>query len=525
MDLEIYDCTLREGEQQEGVSYSTEDRLEFVKMLDEFGVNYIELGWPFASKEIFDSIKKANEIVNKAKIVAFGSTSIKENVKEDNNLNSIIDCGAKYACIFGKTSTEHIEKQLKLTGEENINKIIDSIAYLKSKDVKVFYDAEHYFDGYKDNPYYAIRTIIAAIEGGADRIILCDTNGGVVPTEVEKIVRETYETLKRKGFKTNLGVHFHNDSGLALANTLTSLPYIKQVQGTINGIGERVGNLDFSKFLPVYMIKLGNELEINLKELKHVNDKAYILSGLEIPQKKAYVGNLAFAHKAGVHIDAIKKGATYEHLNPEELGNKRLLILNTMGGRSAVINIASKFGIELDKSNPDIINKINKLYEELKLYENYGYNLGTLKAEQFLIINKYFGNKKDVFKILSWEINSKYIEGKELTSYKVRCKLGDEVCEDSLTIDGGPVDCAFKTIKKILSKKYPEVYNIKLVDFHVSIAIKKKEESAVRTKINFKDGENIETVGVDKNILESSIEAIEKAFRYYLMNHKEEEEI
>ncbi len=516
--IEIYDCTLREGEQAEGASFSFQDRIELCKKLDEFGVDYIELGWPLASSDIADSFRIAISNAKKAKIVAFGSTSIKDEPDEDDNLNSILDSGAKYACIFGKTELEHIEKQLKISGEKNLDKIFKSIEFLKKKGIKVFYDAEHYFDSFKKNKQYALSAVLKAAEAGALRIVLCDTKGGVLPDEALAIVKETKEFLNNKGFDIGIGVHFHDDCGLALANTIACLPYIAQVQGTINGIGERIGNLNFSEFLPVYVKKLGNNLNVNLKELKKLNEEAFRLAGIEIPDKRAFVGDSAFCHKAGVHIDACSKGASYEHEAPEDFGNKRVILLNTLGGRSSIVNLALQFGYKLDKNNPETRKKINDLFEELKIYETAGYKLGNLKAEQFLLIDKYFGKNELIFNILEWEIKSEFKNRKEISNFKVVCRINNEIIEGKMSVEGGPVDAAFKTLKKILSKKYTETEELNILDFHVSIARQKSEESSVRTRIDFTNKEEFSCVGVDRNMLGSAIEALEKGFRYYLIN-------
>jgi 2-isopropylmalate synthase len=544
MVLEIYDCTLREGEQASECSFSANDRLELVRKLDEFGVDYIEIGWPSVSKEIFESIKKAQEITKKARIVAFGSTSRKNNPIEDENLNTIITSGAKYACIFGKTSINHVEKQLKLTKEENLLRIKSSVRYLKNNKLTVFYDAEHYFDSFLENKEYALKTLIFAIESGAKKVILCDTNGGLLPNIAEKILKETYDFLKSKSYDFSLGVHFHNDSGLALANTLVCLPYIAQVQGTINGIGERVGNLNFSEFLPVYIKKLNNPLEINLKKLKHVNEFSYRCCGMDIPKNRAFVGDNAFLHKAGVHIDATIKGASYEHADPRDFGNERVILLNSLGGKSSIMHIAEKFNINFKDLH--VKEKIKKLLEELKHYEKKGYNLGAIDAEQFLLMNKYFGDNKKYLEILEWSINSDFIKNQEKSRFLVLAKVNNEIIEETMEIEGGPVDCAFKTIKKLLTNKYPIVKYLHILDFHVSIARQKQEESTVRTRIDFydenfakfsrksflkmnynadnlvnyskfSDEKEFSTVGVDKNIIASSIEAIKKGFNYYIL--------
>ena len=519
-DLEIYDTTLREGEQAAGANFNIEDRIKICKMLDEFGVDYIELGWPVASKEIFNSFNKCIPISKRAKIVAFGSTSINKDIESDENLKTIVNCGAKIACIFGKSHLEHVEKQLRIRPEENLKKISDSVKFLKKNNIKVFYDAEHYFDAFKQNKDYAVKTLISALESGAERIILCDTNGGVLPNEAEQIVRETKKELESKDFKPELGLHFHDDSGLALANTLSCLQYAKQVQGTINGIGERVGNLNFSEFLPVYIKKMKKTKEINLKKLKEINEEVFRLGGIDIPESRAFVGDGSFAHKGGVHTDATSKGASYEHENPEDFGNKRIILLNTLGGRSCLVSVAKNFGHELNKNNPELNEKIKNLFEELKRMEKKGYRIGAIKAEQFLLIEKYFGNINKFFEIEEWSVNTSYINEKEESEFVMGYRINGKLEEESLVVKGGPIDAAYKTIVKALIKKYPEIQNLKIVDFHVGIAKSKGEESPVRTLIVFNDGEEFETVGVDANIIQSAIEAMIKGFRYYL-NRKE----
>jgi len=516
MSLEIYDATLREGEQADGASFSFEDRLELCKRLDEFGVNYIELGWPLASKEIFDSFEKAISFCKNAKIVAFGSTSIKKNIEEDLNLNSIINCGAKYACIFGKTDLDHVELQLKITDEENLEKIRKSVEFLVGNGIKVIYDAEHYFDGFKKDKGYALKTLIKALAGGAQRLILCDTNGGILPGEANEIVQETKEWLIEKGFENILGVHFHNDSELALANTLVCLPHAVQVQGTINGIGERLGNLNFSEFLPIYVKKMGNSIMMDLRKLKEINEEAFRLAGLEVPGKRAFVGDSAFAHKGGVHIDALSKGASYEHANPEDFGNKRVILMNSLGGKASIVNIAKEFGIELDKKDPLTIEKINELFIELKELEKKGYAIGAIKSEQFLLIDKYFGENKNPFKIVGWKIDSSMVDGDEKTCFNIKCDVNGKLIEKYLCNVGGPIEAAYKTLVELLIETYPQIKNLKLIDFHMSIARQKKEESTVRTRIDFENDEEFSCVGVDSNMLGSGMKALEKGFRYYL---------
>ncbi|MFH1307282.1 MAG: alpha-isopropylmalate synthase regulatory domain-containing protein [archaeon] len=519
-ELEIYDTTLREGEQAAGASFSMQDRLKICEILDDFGVDYIELGWPLSSAEILESFKECIEKVEKAKIVAFGSTSISENIQEDKNLNSIVQSGVRYACIVGKTDLEHVEKQLKISPDENLRRIRESIKFLKEKEIEVFYDAEHYFDAFKSDEDYAIKTLIAAIEGGAERIVLCDTKGGSLPDEAKEILKKTQGALIDKELAAKLGVHFHDDCGLALASTLASLPYIKQVQGTINGIGERVGNLNFSEFLPVYIKKMGRMSRVNLVKLKEISEEVFRLAGIDVPEMRAFVGDNAFTHKGGVHTDAESKGVSYEHENPEDFGNKSKILLNTLGGRSCVTQVARELGYNLDKNNPDVKEKITRLFYELRELEKRGYRLGSLKAEQFLLIEKYFGKLNEIFNIRRWEIRSRVEGESEKSIFHMSGSINGEEFEDIHTVEGGPVDAAYKTIIKLLGKRYPQVNRLKLVDFHVSIARSRREESTVRTFITFRDGEEFQTVGVDENILNSAVEALVKGFRYYLNNNK-----
>lgn len=518
MTIEIYDCTLREGEQAKGASFSLDDRLKMCKLLDDFGVDYIELGWPVVSKEVFDSFKSALACVKKAKIVAFGSTSIVEEVNEDKNLKSIVECGAKYACIFGKTDIDHIEKQLGINNDENLEKIKKSIEFLRKNELIVFYDAEHYFDGFKKDKNYAIETLITAANAGAERLILCDTNGGILPDEAREIVKHTKEELGEKGIKTKLGVHFHDDCGLALANTIACLPHIEQVQGTINGLGERIGNLNLTTFSAVYNDKLNGSLNVCLEKLKEINEESFRLCGVPVPDRRAYVGDSAFAHRGGVHVDATRKGASYEHTNPAKFGNKRVIILNSLGGGSSVIEVAKQFGIELKKGENEFSEKVKELMNELKIYEKAGYDIGAIPAEQFLLLNKYFGDHRDLFEIKAWNSeSSKGVNGEEKARFYALCEINAKLVDKEISVYGGPVEAGFNAIKEILLSYYPEIKNLHLWDFRVNIAREREEESTVRTEIWFKNGFEFSTVGVDRNIIGSAIEALAKGFRYHLL--------
>ncbi len=519
-NLEIYDCTLREGEQAAGAHFGINERVELFKLLDEFGIDFIELGWPLASSDISECFEKCRAIRKNAKIVAFGSTSMNADASQDANLKSIIESKADYACIFGKSSKGHAEKQLGLSDEDNLKRIEASVKFLKRNNINVFYDAEHFFDAYKEDEEYALKTLAAAARGGAEKLILCDTNGGVFPAEAEKITRETRVYLDSRAINIGLGVHFHDDCGLALANTLACLSSVVHVQGTINGLGERIGGLNFSSFLPVLKKKYP-KLNIDLTGLKKLNEKSYHLCGVEIPEIRPFVGDCAFAHKGGVHINATGKGASYEHANPEDYGNKRIILLNTLGGKSGVISVAREFGYELDKHEKGFQEKIDGLFSELRAMESKGYKIGAITAEQFLLIEKHFGNLKNILEVTEWNLLTSLRAGKEESEFIVKCLVGGKEVDGSIRVEGGPVDSAYKSLQNIVAKEHPEIHNLELVDFHVSIARYHGEESSVRTLITFKAVSNnsawfFQTAGVDSNIIQSSVEAIVKGFRYYL---------
>jgi len=513
--LELYDCTLREGEQAAGASFDLASRLKVFSALDDFGFDYVELGWPHASSEIMDSFEICKQKRKHSKIIAFGSTSINPDPEKDENLLALLKSKADCACIFGKSHLTHVEKQLRINGPKNLERISQSIDFLIKNGMAVFFDAEHFFDAFQDNREYALATVRTAIDAGAQRVILCDTNGGSMPTYVQSTIRETLDTL---GGKRVLGVHFHNDRGLALANTLVALDNIVQVQGTVNGIGERVGNLDFTQLVPILRLSYPERMPSLLKTeaLKGLSQTVYEASGLEVPPNSPFVGDYAFAHKGGVHIDATVKGANYEHSIPELFGNKRKIVLNTLGGNAGVISVAKQFGYELDKKDPNVRKRVISLFRDLRSMEQRGYRIGGIEAEQYLLIERHFGNLNRLFEIQGFRIESESLHKKETSRFFMSGFVGRKPVMEEVSIEGGPVDAAYKTLVNILSLKYPRVKNLRIADFHISIAKRRAEESTVRTEIYFEDGERFRTVGVGGNMFQSALEALEKGFRYYL---------
>ncbi len=529
-NLEIYDSTLRDGIQAVGASISYRRRLKLFCELDEFGVHYVELGWPTKDKEeeFIKTFKECEKKRLKTKIVAFGSTSLTSNPLNDPNYETILKTQTKYVCLFGKSWTPHIAEQLRITPEENLDRISYSISFFKDRGLKVFYDAEHYFDGFKDDSSYALETLIRASEAGAQRLILCDTNGGTSHRKLDacqnlgirEIVESTRNSLDNFDIQTPLGIHLHNDRGQALDATFESLPFILQVQGTMNGRGERIGNLDLTAFIARHLLDYGPISGIDNSSLKKISDLSHHLTGLPLPDpdNRLFVGDTAFAHKGGVHIDAMIKNASYEHADPKSFGNRRHFVLNTLGGGSAVIKNAEEFGYILDKKNPEVKEKANALYAELQKLEKEGYRIGTLEAEKFLLIEKYFGDLQEFFKINGWNVKTGEEDGKKFSIANITFQIGREVVNGNVNLWGehGPVDALYKVFSGTLAPFYPSVRQLELIGFDSKIAHQHGEESSIRTLVRLKNNSQYETVGVDKNIIASAIKAIEKGFSYHL---------
>lgn len=520
--LTVYDTTLRDGRQDPRFSMSNETRLQAVPLLDEFGVDYIELAWPVSDEDV-ECFKKARELVQNSKIVAFCSTrKILNTVEGDYLLNRVLETGATYVTIFGKTLKEHVEKQLKATPEENLRAIAESVGYMIQKGLTVFYDAEHFFDGYKDDSEYALKCLDAAINAGASAVVLCDTNGGCLPDEVMIVTREVKKYLDEKHSDKNieLGIHCHNDTGCAVANTNMAIKAgAVHVQGTIGGIGERTGNADLCVVLPNTVFKQNYSLNarIDLAKLFEFNKKMHEVLGIEAGKNQPYAGELAFAHKGGIHIDAVIKGASYNHLKPELVGGVSRICLTNDSGRGAILGVVSSFGYEnIDKDD----KRVEKMLEEVHRMANQGYNISILGAEHYLLTQRFFGDYEDIFEIENWMITS--LKNRDSVC-KIIGKVGRKEKEATEDIKGGPVDAAYKTIKKIIDD--PALKNVHLVHYGVEIpkAGSHEEESAVNVYITFKNGEEKwTTVGNNPNILEASIEAISKGFRYYLLKTREE---
>ncbi|WP_048146979.1 citramalate synthase [Pyrococcus abyssi] len=519
--VELYDTTLRDGSQMEGISFSLEDKLKITEKLDEFGIHYIEGGWPGSNPKDIQYFKAVRDLpLENAKIAAFGSTRRPRlRPEEDPNLNALVESEAPIATIFGKSWDLHVTEALRTTLENNIQMIIDSIEYLRDHGMVVFYDAEHFFDGYRENPEYAMKTIKAAEEAGAERIVLADTNGGSLPSFIKEVVEKVKEEVK-----TPLGIHAHNDSELAVANSLIAFEAgVVQIQGTINGYGERCGNANLISIIPALELKYGVEVvgKERLRKLKELAHFVAELANMEIPRNQPYVGDSAFAHKGGVHVSAVLKNPrTYEHIDPELVGNRRKVVVSELSGRSNLIYKAKELGIELEERD------IKRIVEEIKKLEFEGYHFEAAEASLELLIERLRGRYKPFFELERARVITEIFQGQPpISEANVVVRVNSRRVHT--TAEGnGPVNALDLALRKALTKFYPELKEIKLVDYKVRVLGSEKGTAAkVRVLVQTSDGKKTwGTVGASTNIIEASLNAIMESMEYWLMKEREKDE-
>lgn len=517
--LEIYDTTLRDGAQAEDVSFSAEDKVRVAQKLDELGVHYIEGGWPGANpKDIeFFRIMKATPLQH-ASVIAFGSTRKASNsVQKDQNLKALLAAETKTITLFGKTWSLHVTDALGISLAKNLELIGDSVAHLKSKGRRVFYDAEHFFDGYKTNPEYALNTIRKAVAAGAERVILCDTNGGAMPWEIRAICE-----VVRQEIKVPLGIHAHNDCEMAVANSLVAIETgIVQVQGTINGIGERCGNANLCSIIPNLELKMRRPaLGERLSHLKDVSGFVTEIANLMPNKHQPYVGDSAFAHKGGVHIHAVLKNAlTYEHVDPKRVGNRQRVLVSDYAGRSGLLDKIEAYGIKLSKDHA----KVQELIDTLKERENEGYQFEGAEGSFELLMRKAMGTHKPAFQLLGFRVivEKKQEDGAPLSEATVMVKVGG-VVEHTAAVGAGPVNALDHALRKSLEKFYPQLQEVKLLDYKVRVlAANKGTESKVRVLIESGDHKDKwGTVGVSENIIEATWQALADSIEYKLLSKR-----
>jgi len=506
--VEVYDTTLRDGAQTTGVSFSLNDKLKIAKKLDGL-VDYIEGGWPSSNPKDLEFFKEVRKLRLKAKISAFGSTMrVGMSPEEDRNLVSLLDV-ADVVAIFGKSWGLHVKDVLKTTLSENLRLIRESVKFLKRNGATVIFDAEHFFDGYIDDKAYAMKTLEAA-ERDSDVIVLCDTNGGRLPSEIYKIVQEV-----RKRIRKPIGIHAHNDSGCAVANTLMAVDAgARHVQVTVNGLGERAGNADLTSVLPSLKFKMGFKFP-NLKRLTELSGFVYELSNLREDPYKPYVGKYVFSHKGGIHVDAILKNTrSYEHIDPELVGNRRVVFVSEQSGKASIVSKASEFGLKLQKTDPRVL----EILQDIKKYEMNGYQFENADASLYLLMLEKLGKNQKLFEISGWTCIVHGDGDKVTADGTVILKVGERIIHTA-SQGNGPVHAFDLALRKALREIYPQADNVRLVGYRVKeIDAEEGTAAHVRVFIDFSDGKkNWTTVGVSTNILEASKIALLDGYRYFLV--------
>ncbi|NEO77937.1 citramalate synthase [Moorena sp. SIO4G3] len=552
----IYDTTLRDGAQREGISLSLEDKLRIARQLDELGIPFIEGGWPGANpKDVQFFWKLKEEPLKQAEVVAFCSTRRPNmSAAEDRMLQAILAAGTRWVTIFGKSWDLHVTEGLKTSLDENLAMIRDTIEYLRSQGRRVIYDAEHWFDGYKANREYALKTLRAAKDAGAEWLVLCDTNGGTLPDQVSQIVRDVIKELKvgrlnvegsnfqpanlqpanlqpanlqpanlqPANLQPMLGIHTHNDSDTAVANALAAVSEgACMVQGTINGYGERCGNANLCSVIPNLQLKLGYSC-IQDNQLARLTQASRLISeivNLAPNDHAAFVGRSAFAHKGGIHVSAVAKNPlTYEHIQPEQIGNQRRIVISDQSGLSNVLAKARSFGHDLDKKDP----ACREILERLKDLENQGYQFEAAEASFDLLMRDALGYREHPFELKGCQIHSDMLQGvskpysNSVATIKVSVNNQDilEVAEGN-----GPVSALDAALRKALVNFYPEIADFHLTDYKVRILDGAAGTSAkTRVLVESSNGEQRwTTVGVSSNILEASYEAVVEGIEYGLL--------
>ena len=520
--ITIYDTTLRDGTQGEGISLSLEDKLKIAVKIDSLGVDYIEGGWPGSNPKDMEFFEKIKTVPLKyAKISAFGSTR-KANTEpeEDKNLQAIIASGAKVACIFGKSWDFHVEVALRTTLEENLRMIEESVGYLKEHGLQVFYDAEHFFDGYKHNPKYALYTLKAAERAGAECIILCDTNGGTLPSEMIEIMRVVASEIQAP-----LGIHTHNDSDLAVANSIVAVQEgAVQVQGTMNGFGERCGNCNLCSVIPNLQLKAGYQCipEDRMSSLTEVSRYVSEIANQVQSNNQPFVGLSAFAHKAGIHASAVLKAAdTYEHIAPEQVGNKRRILVSELSGAGNLVYKAKELGIDLSVAN----GQTREIIERIKTLENEGFQFESAEASLELLIRKALKEYSPSFNLLGFKLILEKQGRDEIVSEAVmKLKVGDHVVHTAAE-GNGPVNALDNCLRKALEEAYPFLADVHLTDYKVRVLDEEDgTEADVRVLIESRNQKSSwTTVGVSENIIEASWQALVDSIDYALYQYQKQE--
>ncbi len=519
MKVFMFDTTLRDGTQGEGVNVSVNDKLKIAKKLDWFGIDYIEGGWPFSNPKDTEFFKRAAEEKWNSKICAFGSTCrVGVKAEDDINLRALINSKAPAAAIFGKTWDYQVENALRTTLEENLRMIHDSVQYLVKNGMEVIFDGEHFFDGYKSNAEYALQCLEAAETAGASWLVLCDTNGGTMPDEVREIVK-----LCKKRFKTPIGIHAHNDCDLAVANSLVAVKAgATMVHGTINGIGERCGNANLCSVIPNLELKMNVETSLrnNLSNLTETARYVAEVTNLVLPNYQPFVGYSAFTHKGGMHASAVlKEPKTYEHITPEAVGNDRRILMSELAGTSNLLHMLEEMGMKIDDKET-----LKLIIDRVKELEHKGFQFEGAEASLELLIHKITGLYKEHFTLENFKVTvEKRGEEDYYSEAIIKLKIEDEIVHTAAE-GNGPVNALDNALRKALEDTFPNIKDMYLSDYKVRVLDgSHATASKVRVLIESKDkNTNWSTVGVSSNVIEASWEALLDSMSYLLLKQQME---
>jgi len=516
--IKIYDTTLRDGTQMEGVSLSLADKLAITTELDLLGVHYIEGGFPVSNPKDEEYFREAAKLdLKSARIVAFGMTRrAKNTAEEDHTLNAMLASQAPVVAVVGKSWDFHVRDVLRVSLEDNLAMIEDSVRFLKKAGREVVFDSEHFFDGYAANSEYALKTLEAAAAGGADWLALCDTNGGRLPGEITAAVKDVAAR-----FDTPIAIHCHNDGALGVANSLAAVEAgATMVQGTINGFGERCGNADLTAIVPNLAIKMKREVmsQENLKRMTEVSRFVWDLANFMIPSNQPFVGASAFAHKGGMHGHAVARDTrTYEHIEPAQVGNERHILISELSGTANVQKKLASLGLQVDK---DLIRKI---LDEVQNLENDGYQFEAADGSFALLVRRLAGTAKDFFELEGYRVTiTRDTKGSPVTEASVKIKVGDEQ-RHTVAEGDGPVNAFDGALRKALEDIYPALKEVHLVDYKVRVVNPRAATAAkVRVVIESQDHSEVwGTVGVSENIIEASYKALADSIVYKLMKEQD----
>jgi 2-isopropylmalate synthase len=511
-NIEFYDTTLRDGNQAVGINFSVEDKLKIARRLSDFGIDLIEGGWPSEANsseiEFFRNLK--DEKLN-VPISAIGATrKPNSRTEKDQNLIDLLSVNTDYTTIVGKSWKLHVEKVLETTEKENLGMITESVEHLRNKGRKVIYDAEHFFDGYKEDKEYALRTLEKAAESGAKTVVLCDTRGNSLPSEVFEVTRNVKDRIKE-----SIGIHAHNDKGLALANSLFAIMAgANHFQGTVNGIGERCGNANLIEFVANLELSLGYKTGLDLTKLTRLSDYVFEIANLNRNNYMPFVGRYAFAHKAGLHGHAVLKfPKAYESIDPSLVGNTRIISISSQAGLANIVSRAKEYGFQLDRSD----QKAKNLLWKIKEMEAKGYNFENANATLHLLYAKSLGDDLNYFDLVNWRA---FVTG-ESGNVRAECSVKLMVNQETLITAGegnGPVNAFDVALKKALQVYYPELTKVRLIGYRVrEIDVEKGTAAVVRVFIEFEaEGIRWSTVGVSPNVLKASEEALVDGYVYFL---------